>query len=137
MGAFYGNALWLRELLEQLSSNSNPEDGSPETSSRRQIEAALSAKRKSSDEIAIILDLSSHVVDGYLKSAMSKPYTVNRTQGRQNGTGRREAAGPSHKKPRAIPGKARSAFPRQSAKRFCRELHKYKRLERFCASVES
>ncbi|MDK4734533.1 hypothetical protein [Rhizobium sp. CNPSo 3490] len=40
----------------------------------------MSAKRTSSDEITIILDLSSDAVDGYLKSAMSKPYTVNRTQ---------------------------------------------------------
>jgi hypothetical protein len=26
MRAFYGNALWLRELLERLSRNSNPEE---------------------------------------------------------------------------------------------------------------
>jgi hypothetical protein len=34
-------------------------------------------------------------------------------------------------------GKVCSGFPRQSAKRFCRELRKNKRLERFCASLKA
>jgi hypothetical protein len=34
-------------------------------------------------------------------------------------------------------GKVCSGFPGQSAKRFCRELRKNKRLERFCASLKA
>jgi DNA-binding CsgD family transcriptional regulator len=52
-----------------------------ESLSNREIECLRwSAAGKSSDEIAIILDLSPHTVVGYLKSAMRKLDSVNRMQ---------------------------------------------------------
>jgi DNA-binding CsgD family transcriptional regulator len=52
-----------------------------ESLSSREIECLRwSAAGKSSDEIAIILDLSPHTVVGYLKSAMRKLDSVNRMQ---------------------------------------------------------
>jgi DNA-binding CsgD family transcriptional regulator len=69
------------ELLDKVSRNGNLEDGPSETLTRREIECLRwSAAGKSSDEIAIILDLSSHTVAGYLKSAMRKLDSVNRMQ---------------------------------------------------------
>jgi DNA-binding CsgD family transcriptional regulator len=56
-------------------------EGPSESLSRREVECLRwSAAGKSSDEIAIILDLSSHTVVGYLKSAMRKLDSVNRMQ---------------------------------------------------------
>ncbi|MGO7031271.1 DNA-binding protein [Rhizobium ruizarguesonis] len=69
------------ELLDKVSRNGSGEDGPSETLTRREIECMRwSAAGKSSDEIAIILDLSSHTVAGYLKSAMRKLDSVNRMQ---------------------------------------------------------
>lgn len=69
------------ELLDTLPSDEKPEDRPTETLTRREIECLRwSAAGKSSDEIAIILDLSSHTVVGYLKSAMRKLDSVNRMQ---------------------------------------------------------
>lgn len=69
------------ELLDNLPSDEKPEDRPTETLTRREIECLRwSAAGKSSDEIAIILDLSSHTVVGYLKSAMRKLDSVNRMQ---------------------------------------------------------
>lgn len=69
------------ELLDKVSRNCSTEDGPSETLTRREIECLRwSAAGKSSDEIAIILDLSSHTVVGYLKSAMRKLDSVSRMQ---------------------------------------------------------
>ncbi|RUM23042.1 DNA-binding protein [Rhizobium vallis] len=69
------------ELLDKISRSVRPEDGPSETLTRREIECLRwSAAGKSSEEIAIILDLSSHTVVGYLKSAMRKLDSVNRMQ---------------------------------------------------------
>ncbi|QWW66895.1 LuxR family transcriptional regulator [Rhizobium sp. WYJ-E13] len=69
------------ELLDTLPSDEKPEDRPSESLTRREIECLRwSAAGKSSDEIAIILDLSSHTVVGYLKSAMRKLDSVNRMQ---------------------------------------------------------
>jgi DNA-binding CsgD family transcriptional regulator len=69
------------ELLELFSRDSKLEDGPLESLTRREIECLRwSAAGKSSDEIAIILDLSSHTVVGYLKGAMRKLDSVNRMQ---------------------------------------------------------
>jgi DNA-binding CsgD family transcriptional regulator len=69
------------ELLDTLPGDEKPEDRPSETLTRREIECLRwSAAGKSSDEIAIILDLSSHTVVGYLKSAMRKLDSVNRMQ---------------------------------------------------------
>jgi len=69
------------ELLDRVSRSSFVEDGPSETLTRREIECLRwSAAGKSSDEIAIILDLSSHTVVGYLKSAMRKLDSVSRMQ---------------------------------------------------------
>lgn len=69
------------ELLERVSRSKGRREGPSETLTRREIECLRwSAAGKSSDEIAIILDLSSHTVVGYLKSAMRKLDSVNRMQ---------------------------------------------------------
>jgi DNA-binding CsgD family transcriptional regulator len=69
------------ETLDRYSSESRAEDRLAESLTRREIECLRwSAAGKSSDEIAIILDLSSHTVVGYLKSAMRKLDSVNRMQ---------------------------------------------------------
>lgn len=68
------------EFLD-LFAQHNPIDRPKESLSNREIECLRwSAAGKSSDEIAIILDLSSHTVVGYLKSAMRKLDSVNRMQ---------------------------------------------------------
>ena len=69
------------ELLDRVSRAQSFKDAPLETLTRREIECLRwSAAGKSSDEIAIILDLSSHTVAGYLKSAMRKLDSVNRMQ---------------------------------------------------------
>lgn len=69
------------ELLDKVSRGCRSEEGPSERLTRREIECLRwSAAGKSSDEIAIILDLSSHTVAGYLKSAMRKLDSVNRMQ---------------------------------------------------------
>ncbi|UVD55870.1 LuxR C-terminal-related transcriptional regulator [Rhizobium sp. Pop5] len=69
------------ELLDKASRSIRPEEGPSEALTRREIECLRwSAAGKSSDEIAIILDLSPHTVVGYLKSAMRKLDSVNRMQ---------------------------------------------------------
>ncbi|MGZ2485011.1 DNA-binding CsgD family transcriptional regulator [Rhizobium pisi] len=69
------------ELLDKISRSARPEEGPSEALTRREIECLRwSAAGKSSDEIAIILDLSSHTVAGYLKGAMRKLDSVNRMQ---------------------------------------------------------
>ncbi|PKA41438.1 LuxR C-terminal-related transcriptional regulator [Rhizobium sullae] len=69
------------EALDRFSSENRTDEGPPENLTRREIECLRwSAAGKSSDEIAIILDLSSHTVVGYLKGAMRKLDSVNRMQ---------------------------------------------------------
>ncbi|MEZ2131091.1 MULTISPECIES: helix-turn-helix transcriptional regulator [unclassified Sinorhizobium] len=69
------------EILDGLAQQSGEKDGPSESLSRREIECLRwSAAGKSSEEIAIILDLSAHTVAGYLKSAMRKLDSVNRMQ---------------------------------------------------------
>ncbi|MFS8145121.1 LuxR C-terminal-related transcriptional regulator [Rhizobium sp. BR 249] len=69
------------DLLDKISRSRGPEEGPSETLTRREIECLRwSAAGKSSDEIAIILDLLPHTVAGYLKSAMRKLDSVNRMQ---------------------------------------------------------
>lgn len=68
------------EFLE-LFAKDHPTEQPPESLSSREIECLRwSAAGKSSDEIAIILNLSPHTVVGYLKSAMRKLDSVNRMQ---------------------------------------------------------
>lgn len=68
------------EFLESFGQR-NPVEQPAENLSGREVECLRwSAAGKSSDEIAIILDLSSHTVVGYLKSAMRKLDSVNRMQ---------------------------------------------------------
>jgi DNA-binding CsgD family transcriptional regulator len=68
------------EFLE-LFAQQNPVEQPMENLSSREIECLRwSAAGKSSEEIAIILDLSAHTVIGYLKSAMRKLDSVNRMQ---------------------------------------------------------
>ncbi|KQV83759.1 LuxR C-terminal-related transcriptional regulator [Rhizobium sp. Root1220] len=68
------------EFLDAFS-RLNPVEQPSEALSSREIECLRwSAAGKSSDEIAIILDLSPHTVAGYLKSAMRKLDSVNRMQ---------------------------------------------------------
>jgi DNA-binding CsgD family transcriptional regulator len=68
------------EFLE-LFAQQNPVKPPMESLSSREIECLRwSAAGKSSEEIAIILDLSAHTVIGYLKSAMRKLDSVNRMQ---------------------------------------------------------
>ncbi|CCM76177.1 helix-turn-helix transcriptional regulator [Rhizobium mesoamericanum] len=65
------------ELFAQLK----PVEQPTESLSSREVECLRwSAAGKSSEEIAIILDLSAHTVVGYLKSAMRKLDSVNRMQ---------------------------------------------------------
>ena len=69
------------ELLDSCSSRIARRDGPREKLSAREIECLRwSAAGKSSDEIAIILSISSHTVVSYLKSAMRKLDSVNRMQ---------------------------------------------------------
>ncbi|GEO85619.1 MULTISPECIES: helix-turn-helix transcriptional regulator [Alphaproteobacteria] len=69
------------ELLDNCSSLIAQKDGPREKLSAREIECLRwSAAGKSSDEIAIILSISSHTVVSYLKSAMRKLDSVNRMQ---------------------------------------------------------
>ncbi|MDM9626057.1 LuxR C-terminal-related transcriptional regulator [Rhizobium sp. S152] len=68
------------EFLETFGHN-NPVEQPAENLSGREVECLRwSAAGKSSEEIAIILELSSHTVVGYLKSAMRKLDSVNRMQ---------------------------------------------------------
>ncbi len=68
------------EFLE-LFGQQNPVEQPAESLSSREVECLRwSAAGKSSEEIAIILDLSAHTVVGYLKSAMRKLDSVNRMQ---------------------------------------------------------
>ncbi|OWV82836.1 DNA-binding protein [Rhizobium sp. R72] len=68
------------EFLE-LYGQQNPPEQPTESLSNREVECLRwSAAGKSSEEIAIILDLSAHTVVGYLKSAMRKLDSVNRMQ---------------------------------------------------------
>jgi DNA-binding CsgD family transcriptional regulator len=69
------------QMLETFVRQSGYDDGPSERLSRREIECLRwSAAGKSSEEIAIILTLSSHTVASYLKSAMRKLDSVNRMQ---------------------------------------------------------
>lgn len=69
------------ELLDAGVDALVPRLGPKEKLSAREIECLRwSAAGKSSDEIAIILDISSHTVVSYLKSAMRKLEAVNRMQ---------------------------------------------------------
>ncbi|WP_338112303.1 helix-turn-helix transcriptional regulator [Rhizobium gallicum] len=69
------------EALDSFSSENRTDEGPSENLTRREIECLRwSAAGKSSDEIAIILDLSPHTVVGYLKGAMRKLDSVNRMQ---------------------------------------------------------
>jgi DNA-binding CsgD family transcriptional regulator len=69
------------ELLDACVDGLVPRIGPKEKLSAREIECLRwSAAGKSSDEIAIILDISSHTVVSYLKSAMRKLEAVNRMQ---------------------------------------------------------
>lgn len=69
------------ETLDGFSQQSDEKDGPSESLSRREVECLRwSAAGKSSEEIAIILELSAHTVAGYLKSAMRKLDSVNRMQ---------------------------------------------------------
>ena len=73
--------LSLMELLDAGVDALVPRLGPKERLSAREIECLRwSAAGKSSDEIAIILDISSHTVVSYLKSAMRKLEAVNRMQ---------------------------------------------------------
>jgi DNA-binding CsgD family transcriptional regulator len=69
------------EILDGFIQQGSERDGPSESLSRREIECLRwSAAGKSSEEIAIILELSAHTVAGYLKSAMRKLDSVNRMQ---------------------------------------------------------
>ncbi|QLF71116.1 autoinducer binding domain-containing protein [Peteryoungia desertarenae] len=69
------------ELLQSGVDQLLPSQGPREKLSAREIECLRwSAAGKSSDEIAIILNISSHTVVSYLKSAMRKLEAVNRMQ---------------------------------------------------------
>lgn len=69
------------EMLDGFAQRNDEKDGPSERLSRREIECLRwSAAGKSSEEIAIILELSTHTVAGYLKSAMRKLDSVNRMQ---------------------------------------------------------
>ncbi|KPF46412.1 LuxR family transcriptional regulator [Rhizobium sp. AAP43] len=69
------------ELIEARAELLVPQLGPKEKLSARELECLRwSAAGKSSDEIAIILDISSHTVISYLKSAMRKLEAVNRMQ---------------------------------------------------------
>ncbi|THV21413.1 helix-turn-helix transcriptional regulator [Peteryoungia ipomoeae] len=69
------------ELIQMHAQVLVPKVGPKERLSGREVECLRwSAAGKSSDEIAIILDISSHTVISYLKSAMRKLEAVNRMQ---------------------------------------------------------
>lgn len=69
------------ELIDTCFGRLLPQDGPREKLSARELECLRwSAAGKSSDEIAIILNISSHTVVSYLKSAMRKLDSVNRMQ---------------------------------------------------------
>lgn len=69
------------EALDICSGRIGHKDGPREKLSARELECLRwSAAGKSSDEIAIILSISSHTVVSYLKSAMRKLDSVNRMQ---------------------------------------------------------
>lgn len=73
--------LSVMELLDAGVEAVVPRLGPKEKLSAREVECLRwSAAGKSSDEIAIILDISSHTVVSYLKSAMRKLEAVNRMQ---------------------------------------------------------
>ncbi|WP_281436299.1 helix-turn-helix transcriptional regulator [Ciceribacter sp. L1K22] len=68
------------ELLD-LDLTRSPQDGPREKLSARELECLRwSAAGKSSEEIAVILNISGHTVISYLKSAMRKLDSVNRMQ---------------------------------------------------------
>lgn len=76
-----GLQLSAMELLDAGVEALVPRLGPKEKLSAREVECLRwSAAGKSSDEIAIILDISSHTVVSYLKSAMRKLEAVNRMQ---------------------------------------------------------
>lgn len=76
-----GLQLSAMELLDAGVEALVPRPGPKEKLSAREVECLRwSAAGKSSDEIAIILDISSHTVVSYLKSAMRKLEAVNRMQ---------------------------------------------------------
>jgi len=69
------------ELLDTCFGRFRTQEGPREKLSARELECLRwSAAGKSSDEIAIILNISSHTVVSYLKSAMRKLDSVNRMQ---------------------------------------------------------
>lgn len=69
------------ELIDILSRRSRQQEGPRERLSARELECLRwTAAGKSSEEIAIILSISSHTVVSYLKSAMRKLDSVNRMQ---------------------------------------------------------
>lgn len=69
------------ELLDILSRRTRQQEGPRERLSARELECLRwTAAGKSSEEIAIILSISSHTVVSYLKSAMRKLDSVNRMQ---------------------------------------------------------
>jgi DNA-binding CsgD family transcriptional regulator len=69
------------QILENFVRSSDDDDKPAERLSKREVECLRwSAAGKSSDEIAIILNLSAHTVASYLKSAMRKLDSVNRMQ---------------------------------------------------------
>lgn len=68
----------LKQYIFAFSGGCSAHTGTGDGASGR---AALSsAAGKSSDEVAVVLDLSSHMVVGYLKSAMGKLDSVSRMQ---------------------------------------------------------
>jgi DNA-binding CsgD family transcriptional regulator len=69
------------QVIEAFVRENGDDDQPAERLSKREIECLRwSAAGKSSEEIAIILQLSSHTVASYLKSAMRKLDSVNRMQ---------------------------------------------------------
>jgi len=78
MASLYFEAV---EILDRASGDSLLQAGPREKLTAREIECLRwSAAGKSSEEIAIILSISSHTVISYLKSAMRKLEAVNRMQ---------------------------------------------------------
>ncbi|MNL69341.1 HTH-type quorum sensing-dependent transcriptional regulator VjbR [compost metagenome] len=68
-------------MLDILSRRTRQQEGPRERLSARELECLRwTAAGKSSEEIAIILNISSHTVVSYLKSAMRKLDSVNRMQ---------------------------------------------------------
>ncbi len=69
------------ELIDLATGRGRAADGMKERLSARELECLRwTAAGKSSEEIAIILTISSHTVVSYLKSAMRKLNSVNRMQ---------------------------------------------------------